>query len=283
MTIGEILKMAVERAGRTPENILAAEILLAFCLNVEKEDLFMEPGLEVGSDAEMKFFELFERFFMGEPVAYLTGKKEFYGLDFYVDENVLIPRPETELLVEQILKLLPDKSAEVNILDVGTGCGCIAVALAKRLNNALITATDISESALAVAAKNAEAHSVGSRIRFAATDLIENIKGPFEIVVANLPYIGEKKFNFVSRSTEKYEPHVALFGGDDGLRLYERLFSQLNSKKWKPDFLLGEFGFLQGDEMRMLLQKHFGGARREILKDYALIERVFMVGFDPQT
>ena len=281
MTISEIINKAVEKAGRTPENILSVEVLLAYCLNLEKEDLFMEPGREISATEVNRFVPLFERFIMGEPVAYLTGIKEFYGLDFYVDANVLIPRPETELLVDKVLSVVPDKGAEVKILDVGTGSGCIAISLAKRLPSAMITATDISGPAIEIARRNAFSHGVESRINFVVTDLMENIEGPFDFVVANLPYIGKEKFNFVSREAEKYEPHVALFGGDDGLRLYEKLFRQLNSQKWRPRFFMGEFGFLQGDEMRRILGEHFGGLGRDILKDYASIERIFVVGFDP--
>lgn len=282
MTISEIIKKAVEKAGRTPENILSVEVLLAYCLDLEKEDLFMEPGRIVSPAEENRFVSLFERFIMGEPVAYLTGKKEFYGLDFDVDGNVLIPRPETELLVEKVLSVVPEKGAGVKILDVGTGSGCIAISLAKSLPYASITATDISAPAIEVAKKNALKHGVDSRINFVVTDLMENIDGPFDFVVANLPYIGKEKFNFVSREAEKYEPHVALFGGEDGLRLYDKLFRQLNSLKWRPRFFMGEFGFLQGDEMRRILSEHFGGSGKEILKDYASIERIFVVGFDSQ-
>jgi len=280
MTVREAINKALNETGRTAEEMLAAEVLLAFCLNVTREDLFIRHDLKVSEADANKFFEILERFYLGEPVAYLTGSKEFYGFDFCVNKNVLIPRPETELLVEEVLKLVPDRET-VKILDVGTGSGCIAVALAKHLKCAELTATDISSGALTVARKNAERHGVSSRIRFINTDLIDNVRGPFDIVVANLPYIGEKKYNFVSREAKKYEPHVALFGGVDGLRLYEKLFEHLAGRKWKPRFLLGEFGFLQGDEMRGLLNEYFAGWQCAILKDYASIERIFVVAFSP--
>jgi release factor glutamine methyltransferase len=283
MIIKEIINRAVERTGRTAENVLAVEVLLAFCLNVEREDLFMDHESEVSGECMEKFEALFGRFFAGEPVAYLTNKKEFYGLDFYVDNNVLIPRPETELLVEEVLKLVEPDEVPARILDVGTGSGCIAVALAKKLDKAILTATDVSTGALEVAKKNAGSHGVSGKIEFVVADLMEGIGGPFDIIVANLPYIGEKRFNFVSREAREFEPHVALFGGDDGLGPYKRLFNQVSSQTWRPRYLLGEFGFLQGEEMRDLLGKYFGGNEIRVVKDYASIDRIFMVGFKPQT
>jgi release factor glutamine methyltransferase len=312
MTIGAIIKEALKETGDSPENRLAIEVLLAFALKTSKEELFKNSLNEI-SEAEIAVFRpLFERFRVGEPVAYITNTKEFYGLSFYVDERVLIPRPETEFIIDEVLKRVADNANPVKsghpgnlgypgnpsdpgnpgepvkqadqpleILDIGTGSGCIAITLAKKLPKARFMATDISEDALEVARENAEKHNVIGRIDFVSANLMENVSGQFDIIVANLPYIGLKKFNFVSKEAKKYEPYVALFGGDNGLQIYERLFKQICERKWRPKLLIGEFGFLQGEEIRRILNVYFEGQSIDIIKDYASIERLFVVGFEP--
>lgn len=251
---------------------------MAYCLVQEREFLFVYSETELESGLADRFWSLFDRFCAGEPVAYITGRKEFYGLDFYVDDRVLIPRPETELLVAKVLEAARQMEEQVKILDVGTGSGCIAIALAKNLLRAKIVGVDIAAGALEVANKNANAHGVTDRVTFMTSDLLSDVGGPFEIVVANLPYIGKKKYNFLSKAPFDYEPHVAFFGGENGLFLYERLFEQLGSQTWQPLLLLGEFGFLQGGEMRALLRKYFGD-KWSIFRDLAAIERIFVVSF----
>jgi release factor glutamine methyltransferase len=310
MNINDAIKSAVERLGGGDENRLSVEVLLAHCLGLRKEDLFIKPTEEVEASKLSEFQEMVNKHYEGEPVAYLTHNKEFYGLNFYVDDRVLIPRPETEFIIDEVLKRVADtgtsckspnsgnlgypgnpsdpgnpgeplKHADqpLEILDVGTGSGCIAIALAKKLLKARFMATDISEDALDVARKNAEKHNVFGRIDFVCANLLGNVSGQFDIIVANLPYIGIKKFNMVSKEAKKYEPYVALFGGENGLQIYERLFRQVCERSWRPKFLLGEFGFLQGEEMRKLLNKYFEGQSIEIIKDHASIERLFVIGF----
>jgi release factor glutamine methyltransferase len=278
MNIGQILQNAKNNMKRQ-EEALAAELLLSFLLNKKKEYLFLNPSEEIHQEQEKNFQALFKRFYQGEPLAYLTHHKEFFGLDFHVDKRVLIPRPETELLVEKVLELTK-KTGDVRILDIGTGSGCIALSLAKNLPGAQITASDISTEALQVAALNRETHGLKDRVTLIESNLLQNIEEPFDIIVANLPYIGEKKFNFVAREVYKYEPHIALFGGDDGTFLYEQLFQQLKAKKWQPHFLLGEFGFLQGEKIRGLHAQYFPDEQLEIFQDYAKIERIFMILFE---
>jgi release factor glutamine methyltransferase len=277
MKIWEIIQAAVFRLADAEDARLAAEVLLAHVLKCTKEEIFKNEDLELMPADEVLFSGFFDRFIAGEPIAYITGKKEFYGLDFFVNKDVLIPRPETEHLIDEVLAFASRNRFELNIIDVGTGSGCIAVTLAKRLLNAKITAVDISEIALEVARKNASNHNVAGRIAFIHSDLFEKVVGSFDVVVANLPYIGREKFNSITREVLEYEPHVALFGGDDGLRLYEKLFQQMNARKKLPLLFIGEFGFLQGDKIRQLLDQYFGTCSIAILKDYASIERMFMV------
>lgn len=259
---------------------MAVEILLAHVLKLSKEDLFMNGGEFVGKNEVKGFLDLYTRYQAGEPVSHLTNKKEFFGLEFFVDKNVLIPRPETEILVERVIDDVRGDNKEIRILDVGTGSGNIAVSLAHSLGNAKVTAVDVSGEALEIARENAVRNNVSKRVEFFVSDLLEGVTGEFDYIVANLPYIGEERHNFVAKEVREYEPHVALFGGCDGLRLYEEFFKQIIDKGLKPRMLLGEFGFLQGEEMRILLSKYFEQYDREIVKDYASIERMFVVTFN---
>jgi release factor glutamine methyltransferase len=279
MTIGELLQQVRSASGSGEDN-LGTELVLAFVLGKNREYLLTNNREVLSDDQLRRFYDFYDRMAAGEPVAYLLGKKEFFGLEFSVDKRVLIPRPETEHLVERVLGYLKGATNEsVSILDVGTGSGCIAVALAKNLPAARVTGTDISQDALDVAAMNAGKNGVAGRVRFIKSDLLEQVRDRFEIVVANLPYIGEKRFSFVSKSACDYEPHVALFGGDDGLGLYGKFLDQLSRKPWRPKLLAGEFGFLQRDELEALFVKYFPGVKISFEQDYAHIDRIFVVEF----
>lgn len=256
---------------------IGVEVLLARALKVSKEQLFAHPEKVLSDEENGEFFNDVERLRSGEPLAYVIGEKEFYGLVFEVNEHVLIPRPETELMVDKVKEFVGDKPAKV--LDVGTGSGAIAVAVAHSLPEVHVTATDVSGEALQVAQRNAQQHGVQDRIDFIESDLLEEVDGSFDVIVANLPYIGEERFRFVSKETEEFEPHVALFGGVDGLQLYRRLFEEMKEKSMKPGLLLGEFGFVQGEEMSALLSNFFDQYEWRIEKDYASIERIFVVSF----
>lgn len=280
MNISEIIAKAQKKLSNSDESVLSIEILLAYVLGITREELFLNDKRVITKNEEKSFNDLFNRFFQGEPIAYIIGKKEFYGLDFIVNKDVLIPRPETEMLVEKVVEFVGQNfssDSKCKILDVGTGCGAIAIALAKKIDAASITATDISKEAISVAKENAIFNKVDGKIQFKEGDLLNAVDSSFDVVVANLPYIGEDRFNFVAKETYDYEPHIALFGGNDGLVLYRRLFKQLKRLDWNPKLLLGEFGFLQGDEMRNVLNKNFDQCHWQIEKDYALIERIFMV------
>ena len=281
MKIKEILNQAKKKFNRA-EDLLAVEILLLFAIGKSKEFLITDTDYNL-MDSELTDFENhMGRFLDNEPVAYIIQNKEFYGLDFYVDKNVLIPRPETEMLVDCVLdfiKKVPVKN-DLKMIDVGTGSGAIAVAIAKNTANSFITAVDISPEAIEVAKKNALKNGVDQKIRFIVSDLLNVINSEhFDVIVANLPYIGTEKFNFVSDEAKKFEPHVALFGGVNGLFLYEKLFKQITEMPFKPALLLGEFGFLQSEEMVNLLNKYFVQQDIEIVKDLASIERMFVVRF----
>ena len=271
MTISQLLKQDLKL------QLLDKELLLSYVLGVERVDLMINADKEVSHGDELLYKSYLQRLKGGEPVAYIVKGKEFFGLDFYVDERVLIPRPETEKMVEVALSFAPKGS---QILDVGTGSGCISVALAKKGEFA-ITAVDVSTTALEVARLNAESHGVDGEIDFFESDLLEIFKedklpNHFEVICANLPYIGEKSFRHVSASAEKFEPYTALFSGEDGLDLYRRLLADLGGSVVTFDVLIGEFCFEQGEAVReMLINAGFDNF--EIVKDDAGIERFFVV------
>lgn len=221
------------------------------------------------------FYEMCAGRERGVPIAYLTKHKEFYGLDFYVDERVLIPRPETELVVELALE-----QKFFHLVDVGTGSGCIAVALAKHLPKAKITAIDISAGALEVARMNAEHHGVLQQIEFLRGDLLEPVlrqKIQSFAVVANLPYIGEEEFRLVSREVADFEPREALFGGKTGLELFEKMFAQIAAFPAMPNFIAAEMGFLQRKPLEKLITRFFPAASVEWRQDLAGLDRAFSI------
>lgn len=279
MTVMELLQKAKARMGVGFCDVLGLEVLLAHVLGIGKEKLIIDSGMVVSEDKIGEYVDIVERFADGEPVAYLIGKKEFYGLEFVVNKDVLIPRPETELLVDKVLEFCGTSDGTCKILDIGTGCGCIAVSLAVNLKSSVITASDLSVKALDIARENARINGVEEKIEFVVSDLLDDLPGKFDIIAANLPYIGKKKNRFISAEAEKYEPHAALFGGNDGLDLYRKFFGQLLEKNWRPSVLIGEFGFAQFEDMSEALNESFKGYRWEIIKDYANIERVFVVKF----
>lgn len=275
MTIKEALK----------DGGLEAEVLLAYVLGYDREYLIGHGDEDIEIGLLKLFLKYMKEFKDGKPVAYITKGKEFYGMDFFVDERVLIPRPETEMLVEDGLKYLASKNLrKIRILDVGTGSGNIAISLlceAQKLNENLVAevdAVDISEDALEVAKINVQQYGVENEVHVFQSDLLENIddSAKYDVIVTNLPYIGERENNFVEENVKKYEPNGALFAGDDGLKLYEKLFSQIKEKNIDFGILIGEFGFGQTKKIKELLSKFFAQKWR-IEKDLAGIDRMFVV------
>lgn len=246
---------------------LDAELFLGEVLNFSPTELFARPDFAVSEDACAQFRSFEKMRLAGKSVAAILGHKEFFGFDFFVDENVLIPRPETELLVEEILKIAPQ-----SLLEVGTGSGCVAISVKKNLPNCRVSASDVSPAALAVVRKNAK--NLGAEIEFSESDLLAKISGEFELVVANLPYIPDESVE-IQKSVADFEPRLALFGGADGLDLLRRLLTQISELARKPQFVLLEFG---GGAQTEILEKFartlFPDSEIKILSDLAGIPRV---------
>jgi release factor glutamine methyltransferase len=185
------------------------------------------------------------------PVAYITGHREFWGLDFEVSPDVLIPRPETELMVEAALKFLSNAAGSPRIADVGTGSGCLAVSLACECTQATVVATDVSRAALAVAQRNASRHGVTARIQFVVASFLDGVPSPFDLILANPPYVPRSHEATLSADVRNHEPALAVFGhGDDGLDDVREVLAQAASRLAPSGRLMLEFGFGQGPDVR---------------------------------
>ena len=227
------------REANVPSFTLAAELLLLHVAGRDRTWLYAHPEVEITAEQEERFLSLIERRAAGEPTQYLTGKQEFWGLEFEITPDVLIPRPETEHVIEVGLDRLALREIRagrkqtlsgegLRIADIGTGSGCIAVALAKDLPGARFIATDISPAALSVARRNAERHGFADRIEFARANLLEGIaaKMRFDLIASNPPYIGRREEPTLQREVRDHEPEVALYGGEEGYELYAALVTQ---------------------------------------------------------
>jgi release factor glutamine methyltransferase len=232
-----------------------AELLLLHVLEISRATLLAYPDREVPSDRRSRYQSLIVRRLQHEPIQYIIGQQEFYGLNFHVTPAVLIPRPETEHLVEAVLKLLPSNQP-LKIVDVGTGSGAIAIALAVHLPHAAITALDISPDALAVAARNARENNVADRIRFLPSDLLSAVLSggeAFDAIVSNPPYIPETDRRSLHPQVRDHEPATALFAGETGLDIYRRLVPRAHNVL-QPDGLLAlEIGHGQQGALAELL------------------------------
>ena len=226
-----------------------------YAAGVSRAFLLANPGHPLTPSQAERYAEMIGRRARSEPMQYITGEQEFFGLRFAVTPDVLIPRPETEHLVEAALERAP-KDQAFKIVDVGTGSGAIAVALASHLPLAEITALDISPAALNVARANARGHGLAERVRFLQSDLLDIVRGEsFDMVVSNPPYVAESDRDSLEAQVRDYEPGVALFAGTSGLDIYERLIPQAHRVLRPGGWLLLEFGAGQNLQLRQLLDR----------------------------
>jgi release factor glutamine methyltransferase len=293
-TVGELLRAAVERlrAADSPSPRLDAELLLGDAVGVGRTGVIAHPDSPVGPDAAATFARSIERRELGEPVAYIRGLKEFRSLALHVDDRALIPRPETELLVElaerEVISRLtssprPPGTPALRVADIGTGSGAIAVALVAALrrrrmaDEVMVIATDISEAALDVARVNAVSHGVADRMLFFAADLVPpHVDPPYAVVCANLPYIRTADLEQLPREV-RFEPELALDGGPDGLDLIRRLFDALRIILRPDGVALLEIGSDQQDAVRDAVREALPNWRCEVIPDLAGWPRVARV------
>ena len=261
MQLGSALRQAIEqlKAADVPEPRLDAETLLMHTLNVGRAYLHAHSERELDVREHDGYSLLVVRRSLREPLQYLVGRQEFWGLDFEVSPAVLIPRPETEHSVEAVLALLNGISAP-KIADIGTGSGCIALALASEIGDAQIQAIDISPEALEVAKRNALRLKLDRRVTFSQGDLLQplltaELLGSFDLIVSNPPYVPAAAPEKVQREVREHEPHVALFGGDTGMAIYERLIPQARQALKTNGWLVMEIGYSIEDQTRALLRE----------------------------
>jgi release factor glutamine methyltransferase len=274
------------RGAKIPDASVEAEVLLGHVLGMSKTGLYTELERSLTSAQMEGLRHLVRRRLDHEPAAYILGHCEFYGIDLYVDSHTLIPRPETELLVEEAVELARRTShqrEQSTIADIGTGCGAIAISLALALPQAKVYATDISPSALKVAEVNCRRHGVNGRVELLQGSLLEPLPQAVDLIVANLPYVKDCEFVDLSREIREHEPAIALAGGRDGLDKIREMLQQIQRTggihpgKW-PAYVLLEIGQGQGETVTSLVNDYFPQASIELIPDLGGIERVVKVG-----
>lgn len=253
----------------------AARLLLQHILQTNYSGLMMRAHEEISPEQFLTFKQMVEQHADGRPVQYITGVEEFYGREFIVDESVLIPRPETEELIvctlDHCQKLFGNK--EVKLADIGTGSGAIAITMKKEWPNAQVTATDISQAALATAKKNAQ--SLEAQIDFRLGDLTEPIEQEkWDIVLSNPPYIAFDEAQEMSEVVLDHEPHTALFAEEQGLILYRKLAENLPKMMNTPAFIAVEIGYKQGQDVKEMFEKAFPRGQVDIVKDINNKDRI---------
>ena len=278
-TIGRLLdwttKFLQQKGSESPR--LDSEVLLAHALGCKRIDLYARHNEEAAEQARQRFRELVRQRVEGCPVAYLVGRKEFFSLEFTVNRAVLIPRPDSECVVDECLRLA--KAIETpTILDIGTGSGCLAVAVAKHHKTAQVTAVDISSEALAVASENARKHGVAERIRFLQGDLFAPISAGerFDFILSNPPYIPHDDIAKLVPGVRDYEPHKALDGGADGFAVFNRLIAEAPPHLKPGGYLLIEIGSPQEGPARERIARYEGYELAKTIHDGSGHPRVLM-------
>ena len=223
-----------------------SEYLLRHTLGYTREGLLIALDSDISSSDHLRFASIIDRRAAGEPSAYITGHKEFYGLDFKVDSRALVPRPETELLVDLALEFAArhtSRGEDLNTTEVGVGCGAISIALAVHLPGARVVATDISPAALKLANENVSRHRVDDRVTLLEGDLLQPVSGPIDILVSNPPYIPSAQLDALPREIRDHEPRIALDGGPDGMAAIEQLIIQARDKLSPGGAMFVEIGW----------------------------------------
>jgi len=276
MNIRDMLRQATARlrnSGSTSPQ-LDAEVLLASYLKSDRLELYKTPERPLSGEEMAGFQKWMERRCNGEPVAYIIGTKEFWSLLFAVNREVLIPRPETEILVEEALQAGEKMMPALRVLEIGVGSGAISVALARELPDARLVATDISAGALALAYLNAHTHGVADRIEFLCGDLLAPVVGTFDLIVSNPPYISAEEFVQLPRSVREYEPRQALLADEKGTACHRKIIAASKQHLRKGGWLFMEMGAGQKEIVTELLRKSGCFECIEPRRDYGGVERV---------
>lgn len=288
MEINALLREGVRRMGSREylNPTLDSVLLLSYLLNVDKIYIYTHGREEVSSEIVDKFFSFVEKRREGYPMNYILKEKEFMGLKFYIEEGVLIPRPDTEILVEYILNMIEEKfgSSPLNIVDIGAGSGCISLSLAWYIKNAFVYSIDIDDKALKVTGENIKRLGLSSKVKLLKSDLFEGIKslqleGKIDIIVSNPPYIPPKVIETLQPEVKDYEPRGALDGGEDGLCYYRRIIPDSKVYLKNNGIVAFEIGFDQGEDVRNIFLRE-GFSKVDILKDLQGLDRVIVGTFE---
>jgi len=286
MTLGQALQQATNifNSNNIEDAHIEARTLLGYLLELSAAELYTETKQNLDVEQKKNFRRLIERRLHREPTAYILNQKEFYGLDFYIDNRALIPRPETELLIEEALKFSHSQGncpalREKTLLaaDIGTGCGNIAVCLALKIANIEILAVDISSAALEVARLNGERHKVTEKITFLHGNLLEPLNTPVNLIVANLPYIKSSELDTLKPEIVLFEPRTALDGGKEGLKWISQLLTQAKKKMQPGGCLILEIGNEQEYSVVNLINQHIPNTTIELVSDLNNIKRIVKI------
>ena len=242
------------KKNRISNPYLDSEILLSKSINKEKKYIILNPKETIDDKQLNTFNDLINRRKKGEPIAYLIGKKEFWKYEFYVDENVLIPRPDTEIIIEQVLKIY-SKDCNLHVLDIGTGSGCILLSLLKERRNFYGTGIDISKQSINVSKFNAKKLKVANRVKFFNSDVDKFQIGKYDLIVSNPPYIELLNFKYLERDVASFEPKLALNGGFDGFSKIKKVIKKTKSLIKKNGKFILEIGFNQKNKVKEMLRK----------------------------
>lgn len=254
--------------------VMEADLLISFALSCKREYVHAHSERFLSDEEQTNICALADRRSGHEPFAYITGKKEFFSLEFFVNSDVLIPRPETELIISWILEH-DFKSPYLEVLDLGTGSGAIAVTLAVHRPRFSITASDLSQKALNTAKKNACKNNVGEQISFCHSDLFRNIEGKFDLIVCNPPYIPRSEAEKLDPEVRNFEPEEALFGGPDGMEIYKRILKAFSSYLKNQGLLVMEMGVEVADPLQALCRE--SGFSYSVFKDLSGRDRFLVL------
>ena len=252
-------------------SMLDSEILLQKVIKKDRKFLILNPEKNIKSNKIKVFKTLVSRRQKGEPISYIINKKEFWNNNFFINSDVLIPRPDSEILVEQVLKIY-DKNAKKNFLDIGTGSGCLLLAILKERDNFFGTGIDISKKAINVASFNAKVHQLGNRVKFYNSDVDKFLLGKYDLIISNPPYIENYKLKYLDRGITAYEPRIALDGGLDGCSKVKQVIYKASSLLKKNGKLILEIGFNQKKVVLNILKKNSFYINK-VQKDYGRNDR----------
>ena len=273
MNYRSILNMASKelKENSIKSFLLDSEILLSKALNISREKVLINLECEINENQILKFIKILEKRKKSEPIAYILGKKEFWKTDFYVNSNVLIPRPETEIIVEEAIKIIKNNKY-YQLLDIGTGSGCIIISMLKEIRNCKGTGIDSSLEAIKVAKTNAKIQQLENRVKFIHSDIDNFLGYKYDMIVSNPPYINSLNLSKLDKDVQNYEPKLALDGGLDGISEIKKVVKKSSKLIKKKGTLILEIGSRQFDNSKEILEKN-GFYIQKVLKDLSKKKR----------